>query len=224
MTEFRGSILHSPGASLQLMDATESGNQPNDTVDDLRAGLADQVKHQQQLERAITQIQPLLVHVARRCMRNLDDPSYGPEDIAQDAWANTLDKIRRIVQQPETSTRSVLAYLCKAVRWLAKDAMKSLPNQRRVTFGGNPPEQADAATGVVTRLARKERRSELMLLLDSIPEKYRNAWLLREVEGVSDRDAAIILDISRETVRQRVHRAKQMLLGRLQGSVLDELA
>jgi len=72
-------------------------------------------------------------------------------------------------------------------------------------------------------------RRELRLLIEDavaeLPEAFRLAFVLREVEGLDTEEAAAILGVGTETVRSRLHRAKKRLRARLDkefASLLDE--
>jgi RNA polymerase sigma-70 factor, ECF subfamily len=51
--------------------------------------------------------------------------------------------------------------------------------------------------------------------LDALPAEYRAALVLRDVEGMEDAEIAEALDITREAVRARVHRARLFARKRL---------
>jgi len=55
-----------------------------------------------------------------------------------------------------------------------------------------------------------------------LPELYRDAFVLRDLEDLPTSDVARILDIEPATVRQRVHRARLMLRGYLQHLVISQ--
>jgi RNA polymerase sigma-70 factor (ECF subfamily) len=50
-----------------------------------------------------------------------------------------------------------------------------------------------------------------------LPEMYRSTFLLRDVEGLSTRDAAEILGVADDVVKTRLHRARLMLRKHLDG-------
>jgi len=54
--------------------------------------------------------------------------------------------------------------------------------------------------------------------IDALPEIYRTAVILRDIEGLSIAEAAEILDVRTETLKMRVHRGRQALR-----SLLDPL-
>jgi RNA polymerase sigma-70 factor (ECF subfamily) len=54
-----------------------------------------------------------------------------------------------------------------------------------------------------------------MTALDRLPDLYRSAFVLRDLEELSTAEVAQVLGIDPATVRQRVHRARLMLRGYL---------
>jgi RNA polymerase sigma-70 factor (ECF subfamily) len=55
--------------------------------------------------------------------------------------------------------------------------------------------------------------------LARLPEIYRDAFVLRDLENLTSQEAAEVLGIDAATVRQRVHRARLMLRGFLEDAV-----
>jgi RNA polymerase sigma-70 factor (ECF subfamily) len=64
-------------------------------------------------------------------------------------------------------------------------------------------------------LARRLETAELRALLEDgivhLPEEFRVALVLRDVEGLSTAEAATILDISEAALKSRLHRARVLL-------------
>ena len=56
------------------------------------------------------------------------------------------------------------------------------------------------------------------------PEGYRAVFMLREIEGMSTAETAESLEISEESVKVRLHRAKAVLRRRLNASVGEAIA
>jgi RNA polymerase sigma-70 factor (ECF subfamily) len=57
----------------------------------------------------------------------------------------------------------------------------------------------------------EQQKQRLARLLQRLPEGERSALVLRDLEGLSTREVAAILEISEETVRTAIHRAKEKL-------------
>jgi RNA polymerase sigma-70 factor, ECF subfamily len=62
---------------------------------------------------------------------------------------------------------------------------------------------------------RNERSRKLQTAIDSLPEKYRLAFVLKEAHDLSYEETAQVLNISLGTVKSRIHRAKLLLRGKL---------
>jgi RNA polymerase sigma-70 factor, ECF subfamily len=60
-------------------------------------------------------------------------------------------------------------------------------------------------------LEQKELRQKLQEALDSLPAHYRQAFLLRDVEHMSEKEAAEVLGITVAAVKIRLHRARLQL-------------
>ncbi len=63
----------------------------------------------------------------------------------------------------------------------------------------------------------KEKAERLEVAIDSLSEKYRLAFVLKEVQGLSYEETAAVLNISLGTVKSRIHRAKLLLREKLAG-------
>jgi RNA polymerase sigma-70 factor (ECF subfamily) len=66
-------------------------------------------------------------------------------------------------------------------------------------------------------LDKKEKRQRLQKAIDSLSEKYRLAFYLKEVQGLSYEEVAQVLNVSLGTVKSRIHRAKILLRDKLTG-------
>jgi RNA polymerase sigma-70 factor (ECF subfamily) len=64
-------------------------------------------------------------------------------------------------------------------------------------------------------LIDRERRHAVTRAIQTLPEKYRTALVLRDVEGISYDEIAGILNISEGTVKSRINRARTMLRDKL---------
>jgi RNA polymerase sigma-70 factor (ECF subfamily) len=60
-------------------------------------------------------------------------------------------------------------------------------------------------------LERQEIRSQLQAVVGQLPPKYREIFLLRDVEELSIAEAAEVLQITESSVKVRLHRARIML-------------
>lgn len=68
-------------------------------------------------------------------------------------------------------------------------------------------------------LIANERRSAVARAITSLPEKYRAAIVLRDVEGLSYDRIADVLSLSEGTVKSRINRARNLLKEKLSAYV-----
>ncbi len=64
-------------------------------------------------------------------------------------------------------------------------------------------------------LDRKEKLERLQAAIDTLPEKYRLAFMLKEAQELSYEETSRILNISLGTAKSRIHRAKLLLREKL---------
>ena len=60
-------------------------------------------------------------------------------------------------------------------------------------------------------VARAETREQVRRLIDTLPEAYRTVLILRDIEEVDTAEAAELLGITSNTLKVRLHRARQAL-------------
>jgi RNA polymerase sigma-70 factor (ECF subfamily) len=78
------------------------------------------------------------------------------------------------------------------------------------------PAQLHVATRIEERLDRDRLAAAARVALERLPDLYREAFVLRDLEELSTADVAQVLGVEAATVRQRVHRARLLLRGYLQ--------
>ena len=62
-------------------------------------------------------------------------------------------------------------------------------------------------------LDRRVLAKKAQAAVDRLPDLYREAFVLRDLEELSTADVAQVLGVEAATVRQRVHRARLMVRG-----------
>ncbi len=71
-------------------------------------------------------------------------------------------------------------------------------------------------------LRRKELRQIVLRCLDKIPETYRLVVVLRDIEELEADEAAELLGVSKNTLKVRLHRARQALKTVLERELSDD--
>ncbi len=77
------------------------------------------------------------------------------------------------------------------------------------------PAELQAAARVEEQLDRRRLAEKASAAIDRLPEAYREAFVLRDLEEMTTAEVADILGLEPAAVRQRVHRARMMLRGYL---------
>jgi RNA polymerase sigma-70 factor (ECF subfamily) len=83
----------------------------------------------------------------------------------------------------------------------------------RTVFSNNSDPNLGQSLGnnIEALFEKKEMKLSLNELIFQLPEKYCNVLLLRDIQEVSTRETANILDISEASVKTQLHRARLLL-------------
>ncbi len=125
------------------------------------------------------------------------------EDVAQEAM------LRLWKQAPDwrQGEARVTTWLYRVVSNLCTDRLR----KRRFVDIDSVPEPADPRTSISQRLMAEDRSRALIAALAVLPERQRQAVILRHIEGISNPEIAQILDISVEAVESLTARGKRAL-------------
>lgn len=77
------------------------------------------------------------------------------------------------------------------------------------------PDELQAAAHVDEIIDRRRLAEKAHAAIERLPEPYRDAFVLRDLEEMTTAEVADILGLEPASVRQRVHRARMMLRGYL---------
>ena len=92
--------------------------------------------------------------------------------------------------------------------WFSLEALQEVLNDSTAVL-------ADRKEGRESRLEREQLREAVGRAIQTVPEKYRLALVLRDIEGLAYEDIAQVLKIPGGTVRSRINRARLMLKRKL---------
>jgi RNA polymerase sigma-70 factor (ECF subfamily) len=79
----------------------------------------------------------------------------------------------------------------------------------------DPPSQLQVASRADELIDRQKLVEKARAGIARLPDVYRDAFVLRDLEEMSTTDVAQVLGVEQATVRQRVHRARLLLRGYL---------
>ncbi|MCB9681321.1 MAG: sigma-70 family RNA polymerase sigma factor [Alphaproteobacteria bacterium] len=134
------------------------------------------------------------------------------EDLAQEAFVRAFTKCHQYVESGRfaawlyrIATNQLRSEARRRKRWLERvDRVRVW-----ISTGGERAPDAD--------LQGSEEQVAVQRALQRLPEDYKAAIVLREIEGWSYAEIASTLDIPEATARSRVHRGKALLRTHLEG-------
>lgn len=134
------------------------------------------------------------------------------EDVAQEA----LLRLWRMAPGWRTGEAQVSTWLYRVVTNLCTDRQRRRI-RRAATALDDAPDVADAAPGVEAGMIETDRMAALDAALDALPERQRQAVVLRHLEGLSNPEIAAIMEIGVEAVESLTARGKRALAAALAG-------
>jgi RNA polymerase sigma-70 factor (ECF subfamily) len=195
-----------------------------DALDD--AALVELARHRNELAvRTLTRrYNRRLFRLARSVLRN----DAEAEDVVQESWVRAFAAL--------DGFRGDAAFATWITRIALNEALGRKRRQRPTvdweTYSENKREAeiiqfpVSAMTGDPERtMARSEIREVLERSIDELPETFRGVFVARIVEGMSVEETAELFGLKPETVKTRLHRARNLLrnaLDRRFGSALTE--
>lgn len=127
------------------------------------------------------------------------------EDVVQEAF---LRLWKRAGDWDAAGAARMSTWLGRVAANLAIDARRRAARTRPLPEGWDP---ADGAPGVEARMIRAESLSALDRALAALPERQRQAVVLRHVEGYSNPDIAAMMGVGVEAVESLTARGKRRL-------------
>ncbi|HET9951378.1 MAG TPA: sigma-70 family RNA polymerase sigma factor [Candidatus Eisenbacteria bacterium] len=137
------------------------------------------------------------------------------EEIAQDVLASLARSLPLYRGESSLSTwaYSVARRACMRRRRRSRSATLSLDAWREE--GGHEPAESPAEDPHAS-IERLELREAVAAAIRALPPPLREAVILRDVEGLSARQAAVVLKIGERAVKSRLHRARVALRATLE--------
>ncbi len=153
--------------------------------------------------------------VYRQCLNVLGVPADA-EDATQEVFLRVFAKAGTFVGRSRVSTwihRLTVNFCLNLLKSRKRRAMPSLDAMP----GLGPLEHVDGSQAV----ERRETADKVRQILAQMPEEARTIFLLREVEELSYRDIAEILDLPQGTVMSRLSRARDKFRQLAAGAAID---
>lgn len=156
----------------------------------------------------------LLPRVLGQAVRMLGERSEA-DDVAQEA----LLRLWKIAPQWRQGEAQVSTWLYRVTANLCTDRLRK---RGRMAPLEAAPEPADETASVAEKMQSRSRAEALSAALAELPERQREAVVLRHIEGLGNSEIAGIMDISLEAVESLTARGKRALTAILSGR-RDEL-
>lgn len=153
----------------------------------------------------------LLPRVLGYAARLLGDRAEA-EDVAQDAML----RLWRIAPEWRQDEAKIGTWLYRVVTNLCTDRHRAR-QRRRLDALDDVPEPADSAAGAEAGLIDADRMTALAAGLAMLPDRQRQAVILRHIEGLTNPEIAQILEIGIEAVESLTARGKRALAMALSG-------
>ena len=154
-------------------------------------------------------------NLAMRLTRNPDEA----EEILQETFLSVFDKIHTFQERSRLST---WIYAITSNGALSRLRKKS---ESYVTFGEDVPLNIDVSwfrNGSILfdiktedPVIKNELRDRLEQAIDSLPDGYRELFVMKEIQKMSVKEVADIVGIKPGAVKTRLHRARLLLRARL---------
>jgi RNA polymerase sigma-70 factor (ECF subfamily) len=150
----------------------------------------------------------LLPRVYRHALRMLGDAAE-----AEDAAQETMMRLWRVAPDWRSGEAQITTWLFRVTANLCKDRLR----KRRALGLDEIAEPPDPAPGVARTMQDRQRHDALQQALQALPDRQRQAVILRHIEGLSNPEIADIMDITPGAVESLTARGKRALADILAG-------
>jgi RNA polymerase sigma-70 factor (ECF subfamily) len=147
-------------------------------------------------------------NLARWLVRN----DHDAEDIVQESFLKAY-KAQESFRGSEAKT-----WMLSIVRNTAMDFLRRYKSSTTMTLDEPGYEPQDDSPDPERVLLEQSRRDQVRQAISQLEPEFREAIVLREIEGLSYKEIAAVLNIPMGTVMSRLSRARNLLLVELGGS------
>lgn len=133
------------------------------------------------------------------------------EDVAQETFVRAWRALPSFRGEAQFSTWLYRIAVNEANRLLAREARRELVSYEDVMM-----QVPDLTADTPARAESSETRRQIELLVAELPGHYRAAVVLRDVEGLTNEEAADLLGLDVRNFKSRLHRGRMALRRRLE--------
>jgi RNA polymerase sigma-70 factor (ECF subfamily) len=163
-------------------------------------------------ERLVARYEKKIYNLALRMLRDPDDA----REILQETFLKVYDNLEKFRGEAQMSTWIYRIAMNEALMRIRKD--KHRPRSLEIVDDDGQRREIDVedwSPRPVDRALTKELGSQLDRAVALLPEDYRGAFLLRDIEGLSNEQIAKAMKLSVPAVKSRIHRARVFLRNEL---------
>ncbi len=155
-----------------------------------------------------------LFKIARSIIKDEDEA----EDVMQEAYVRAYEHLDQFKGKAKFSTWLTKILINEAFQRKRKSKRFSdLPSMEGLELQDqDTPRKVEIKE---QKIIKKNVKELLETSIDSLPEKYRTVFVMREIENLSVSETAQCLSITKENVKVRLHRAKKHLRTLIQNSM-----
>jgi len=126
------------------------------------------------------------------------------EDVAQDAWVRAYGHLRQFAGRASFATWLTRIVIHEALARRRRRMRDVSLDEHALTLSARtrPPDE-EVGSRQVARV--------LEAAIDALPNPYRMAFVLRDLEGLDTEETAACLGVPEATVKTRLHRARSLL-------------
>ena len=179
-------------------------------LDELAGGSPAEPVVRALLERSVRRLHQLCATLLYRSYPRLTRPPLNLQ--ADELLGAVVERLLKALREARPANpRQFFSLACQHMRWELNDMARRLDEQPAAE--GLPDESLAAPASSDTGLTPDGRR--ILAAIDSLPEGEREAFDLVRIQGMSQTEAAEVLEVSVMTVNRRLHRGLQMLTATL---------
>lgn len=135
---------------------------------------------------------------------------------AEDVTQETMLRLWQIAPKWRTGEAQVSTWAYRVVTNLCTDLRRARMRRPAVTLD-DAPEVADGTKSALARIIEGDRMTALQTALSQLPDRQRQAVVLRHIEGMTNPQIAQIMEIGVEAVESLTARGKRTLAALLAG-------
>ena len=146
------------------------------------------------------------------------------EGVVQDSFLRLFERLDQFEGRSKLSTWLYrVAYNISIDRLRKRRPTVPLADELEDDDTPSPVILADWRDAPERLLTAAEIKDELDKAIASLPQKYKVVFTLRDIEGLSTRETAVITNLSTSAVKVRLHRARLFLRERLAESLMENM-